>query len=71
MVLFCRIQCLDVPMPVWFSQDALGPPEREHSLKSPSPHSCCLRLIKLFLDRPNALKLSKRMYKEVFLLLVP
>ena len=25
MVLFCRIQCLDVPMPVLFSQDALGP----------------------------------------------
>ena len=48
-------------------------PRRGHSLKFlPHPHlPRCLRQKKLFLDKRNALKWSKSMYEEVFLLSVP
>ena len=36
-VLFCRIHGLDVPIPVWFSQDAVGPQKGDIVSNPPHP----------------------------------
>ena len=53
-------------VPVWSSQDALGP-RKGHSLKSPFT---IVREI-FFIDKPNACEGSKMMCEEVFFLSLP
>ena len=57
-VLFCRIHCLDVPMRVWSSQDALGPQKGDKVFNPLPPNFPLFATEKKFL-KANALEWFK------------